>query len=176
MISASRIWQATMKQLVNEEDMALLQHRLTSTQSQASTHFLTRMIDDIDLAITKSNRAVQISTEHYSTSDEINRLQALKKDIIHQAMLTSRGMVDDLNVIIETEQNRFLRKNRFMESTSKWQKTVLDTIQRRRLHQIERAYFICKYKLATSFHSDTLQPNTSIVLHNIEMDPLLILM
>ena len=155
-----------MKQMMNEEDMALLEHRLTSTQPRASSNLVGRMIDDIDTILTKSNQTVQTSANNCFVSNEINRLQALKKDIIHQAIITNRGMVENLKTIITAEQNKFSLKNRFMESTSTWQKIVLDTIEMRRLHQVERARFIIQYKLATSFHTYNNQQDVSITLRD----------
>jgi hypothetical protein len=96
-----------MKQMMVEEDIALLEHRLTSTQSQI----------------------VETSATTCSLSNEIKRLQVLKKDIIHQAIITSRGIAENLNTMIQIEKNKFSSKNRFIESTWEWQKMVFDAIE-----------------------------------------------
>ena len=46
-----------MQQMLNEEDIALLEHRLTATtQSQLTTNLIGHMIDDIDVILTNSNK------------------------------------------------------------------------------------------------------------------------
>ena len=45
-----------------------------------------------------------------SSTDGLNRLQQLKKDIIEQGMIINREMEDDFNRIIQVEQSRFLVK------------------------------------------------------------------
>ncbi|CAF4217321.1 unnamed protein product, partial [Adineta steineri] len=70
-------------------------------------------------------------------------------DLIHQAVLTSRRMANDLTKIIEKEKKKFTLENRFIQSTAQWQKLVFDAIEIRRQHMIKRANFIIKHKLAT---------------------------
>ncbi|CAF1294384.1 unnamed protein product [Adineta steineri] len=141
-ISARRIWQATQKQMIIQEDIALLEYRLTSTQVQSASNLIENMINDID------NRLKQFhqTAEQFN---EIKKLQDLKHDIIHQAILTSRRMADDFNTIIEKEKTKFTLENRFIQSTAPWQRLVLDAISIRRQHMIKRANLIIKHKLAT---------------------------
>jgi hypothetical protein len=91
-----------MKQMLIEEDIALLEHRLTSTQSQSqsASNLVGRMIDDIDITLKNSNETVEISPTIGFFSNEIKRLQVLKRDIIHLAIITSRGMAENFNTII----------------------------------------------------------------------------
>ncbi|CAF1511616.1 unnamed protein product [Adineta steineri] len=141
-ISARRIWQATQKQMIIQEDIALLEYRLTSTQVQSAPNLIENMINDIDNRLKQFH---QTAEQFY----EIKKLQDLKHDIIHQAILTSRRMADEFNTIIEKEKTKFTLENRFIQSTAQWQKLVFDAIDIRRQHMIKRTNFIIKHKLAT---------------------------
>lgn len=137
-----------MKQMIIEEDIVLLQQRLSLSQSQSqASNLVHQMIDDIDLDVQNFTTTVESTADNSFSSNEIQRLQTLKHDIIHRATLTSRRKAEKLNTIIQVEHNRFSVRNRYMESTSEWQKMVFDTIEARRLHMIERANFITKHKL-----------------------------
>jgi hypothetical protein len=57
--------------------------------------------------------------------------------------------MENFNKVIQEEKNKFSKKNIFMEFTSEWQKMVYNAIEIRRLHIIQRASFIKKYKLTT---------------------------
>ena len=151
-----------------QDDIALLEHRLTSTQPQLSSNLVGRMIDDINNILTNSNEMIETLANDCSISNQIKKLQVLKKDIIDRALITCHRMVKDLNTIITTEQSKFSLKNRFMESTSKWQKVVFDTIEMRRLHQIERANFILNHKLARSSRTNTISQIASIIPYEME--------
>ncbi|CAF1524217.1 unnamed protein product [Adineta steineri] len=141
-ISARRIWQATQKQMIVEEDIALLEYRLTSTQLQSASNLIENMINDIDARLKQSHQTAE-------QINEIKKLQDLKHDIIQQAVFTSRQMANDLTKIIEKEKKKFTLENRFIQSTAQWQKLVFDAIEIRRQHMIKRANFIIKHKLAT---------------------------
>lgn len=58
-------------------------------------------------------------------------------------------MIENLNGTIQAEQNKFFVKNRYMESTSAWQETVLNAIDTRRNHMIKRANYMIRYKIKT---------------------------
>ena len=44
----------------------------------------------------------------------------------------SSKLIDNFNIIIQSEENKFLVKNRYMESTLEWQKSVFNAIENRR--------------------------------------------
>ena len=155
-ISARRIWQATMKQMMIEEDIALLEHRQTSTPPQQSASYLvSHMIDDIDILLENSNEIMETSSIACSPTNEIERLQVLQQGILHQAVTASRRLAENLNEIVQFEQNKFSSKNGYMESTSEWQAIVFNAIETRRLHQTQRAKFLLQHKLATAFITTT---------------------
>ena len=108
------------------------------------------MIDDMDMMLKSLNDTVDITSTACVVSTDMERLRTLKKDIIDQAIVTSSKIIDNLNLIIQSEENKFAVKNRYMESTSEWQKSVFNAIENRRLHMIQRANFIIKHKLHSS--------------------------
>ena len=144
-----------MAKLIIEEDIVLLEHRLTSTtaQHQSASNLIHRMIDDMDMMLKSLNDTVAINPTACVLSADMERLRTLKKDIIDQAIVTSSKMIDNLNLIIQSEENKFSVKNRYMESTSEWQKSVFNAIENRRLHMIQRANFVIKHKLRTSLNT-----------------------
>ena len=64
------------------------------------------------------NDTVAITPAACIFSTDMERLRTLKKDVIDQAFVTSSKLIDNLNLIIQSEQNKFAVKNRYMESTS----------------------------------------------------------
>ena len=157
-----------MEKLIIEEDIALLEHRLTSitAQYQSASNLIHRMIDDMDMMLKGFNETLAITSTACVLSTDMERLRALKKDIIDQAILTSSKMIDNLNLIIQSEENKFSVQNRYMESTSEWQKSVFNAIENRRLHMIQRANFMIKYKLRTSPNTRNNIQNENISLQN----------
>ena len=136
-----------MEKLIIEEDIALLQHRLTSTtaQHQSTSKLIHRMTDDMDMMLKGLNDTVAITPTACLLSNDMERLRTLKKDIIDQAIATCSKMRDNLNLIIEIEENKFSVQNRYMESTSQWQKSVFNAIENRLLNMIQRANFMIKH-------------------------------
>ena len=141
-----------MEKLIIEEDIALLEHRLTSTtvQYQSASNLIHRMIDDMDMMLKGFNETLPITSTSCVLSTDMERLRTLKKDIIDQAIVTSSKMIDNFNIIIQSEENKFSVKNRYMESTSKWQMSVFNAIETRRTHTIQRAKVLIKHELRTS--------------------------
>lgn len=146
-LSARRIWLATKKQMLIEQDIALLEHRLKSTQAYSSSELIHRMLDNIDLTLQEQTVTVSTCENDHSTENGIERLQNLKNDIIHQAIVTSRKLAHELNKDIQTEERKFSVKNRYIESTSEWQQMVLNIIELRRNYMIDRANYIMKHTL-----------------------------
>ena len=141
-----------MEKLIIEGDIALLEHRLTSTkvQYQSTPNLIHRMIDDLDMMLQSLNDTVAISSAACALSTDTERLRTLKKDIIDQAIAPCSKMRDNLNLIIQIEENKFSVQNRYMESTSESQESVFNATENRRLHMIQRANLMIKHKLWTS--------------------------
>jgi len=87
------------------------------------------VIDDIDTNLNQLKETTQVSTIESIPTKEIERLELLKKDIIRQAISTSKRLIQDLCDSIQVERNKFSVENRYMESTSDWQSKVLNAIE-----------------------------------------------
>jgi vacuolar-type H+-ATPase subunit H len=136
-----------MKQMLIEENIALLDHRLTSSKTLTPSNLVDHIMNDIDKTIDDLNATVQTSPNACSLFNEIYRLQSLKSDIIKQAIFTSRRMIEDLNTTMKKEQKKFISMNRLTGSKSEWKIKVLNAIEIRRLHMIHRVNLIIQYKL-----------------------------
>jgi len=77
------------------EDIALLEQRLTSTQSQAPSNILHHMIDDIDAILKNSNTIVPSYSNDNPSENEIKKLKLLKTDLIQQAIIISRRLAEN---------------------------------------------------------------------------------
>ena len=110
LISARRIWAATKKQMIIEEDIAWLKHRLALTSSSLSSSLCSSnpliycVIDDIDTNLNQLKETTQVSTIESVTTKEVERLELLKKDIIQQAISTSKRLIQDLCDSIQVER------------------------------------------------------------------------
>jgi hypothetical protein len=80
----------------------LLEHRrIRSTELPSASNLVHQMIDGIDEDLKHLNGAIETSPTTCCVSNEIKRLQALKNDIIDQAILTSRRLAENLDTIIQ---------------------------------------------------------------------------
>ncbi|CAF1032628.1 unnamed protein product [Didymodactylos carnosus] len=144
--SATHIWQATAKQKLMDEQVALLEHRLISKQSSPAHTLVDHMIDNIDTMLQQANDDMKQNT--LSTHNPFATLVQYKYDIINQAVITSGKMADNF-VTIVLDQKKKLSSNH--TSQSDWHASVIKAIENRRLHMIHRAAYIVKHKLTSSF-------------------------
>ncbi|CAF1682510.1 unnamed protein product [Adineta ricciae] len=158
---ARHIWKATKDQLIIEEDIALLQHRLISTTLIPTSDLLHKIINNINTNIQKLNDSLMESTTAYTSSNTIETLVTSKKDIIQEAIFIHQKEHEQIQTIIHTEQNKFLHQNRYMASTSEYQKRVHEAIEQRRQHMIEHANYAKYYRLSTSFNLSDRRPSTN---------------
>ncbi|CAF0722754.1 unnamed protein product [Didymodactylos carnosus] len=124
---ARRIWRTTAKQTMVEEEVACWERRLLARPLQPSSTLFDRMIDDID------------ATEQTSPT-EWEQMKQLKKDIIHQCIITGRGMAHRYhNDVLHEQKKKYFVKCGVDESTAEWQLEVIQAIETRRLHMLERS-------------------------------------
>jgi hypothetical protein len=100
-----------------------------------------RMIDDID------------ATEQ-TTPTEWEKMKQLKDEIIRRTIIAGRGMAQNHYNTVLLEQKKYFIKHNVDESTFEWQVAVINAIESRRLHMIERAAYITQFKLATYFKNN----------------------
>ncbi|CAF1543327.1 unnamed protein product [Adineta ricciae] len=149
---ARHIWKATKDQLIIDEDITLLQHRLLSTALIPTSDLLHKIINNINTKIQKLKDSLTNSTTTFSSSNCIETLINLKKDIIQEAIFIHEKEHEQIQTIIHAEQNKFFVQNRYMESTSEYQKCVNEAIEQRRQHMIERANYAKQFLLLASFN------------------------
>ena len=158
---ARHIWKATQDQLIIEEDIALLQHRLLSTTIKSTSDSLHKIINNIETNIEKLNNSLTEPPITYTSSNTIEALITLKKDIIQEAIYIHQKELKQIQTIIQTEQRKFLVQNRYMEKTSEYQQRANEAIEHRRQHMIERANYMKQFRLSTSFNLPDHQPGTN---------------
>jgi len=96
--------------MIIEEDIAWLKHRLALTSSSLSSSLCSSnpliycVIDDIDTNLNQLKETTQVSTIESVTTKEVERLELLKKDIIQQAISTSKRLIQDLCDSIQVER------------------------------------------------------------------------
>jgi hypothetical protein len=127
--------------------VAILERRLTARQLRPSSTIFDLMIHNIDEIIIQTNDA----NEQF-TANELQRMKQLKDDVIHQSILTGLTMVENYRRTVMIETKKYFVKSDVDASTKEWQLTVINAIESRRLHMIERAVYITQYKLGTDFN------------------------
>ena len=118
--------------------MELLERCLTARQIKPRATLFDLTIDEID------------ATEP-TTSNEWEKMKQLKSDIIGRCINTGRGVEEKFRQMVLLEKEKYFVKRGVDDSTSEWQFAVIDSIESRRLHMIERASYITQFKLATNF-------------------------
>ncbi|CAF1402353.1 unnamed protein product [Adineta ricciae] len=72
-------------------------------------------------------------------------LIALKKNVIQKEL-------EQIQTTIQKEQKKFFIRNKYMQTTSQYQKRVNAAIKNRRQHMIERANYMKQFRLSASFN------------------------
>jgi hypothetical protein len=71
--------------------------------------------------------------------------------IINQSVHTSRAMIETFTKTVHDEQKKFFFKKNTDEHRSNMKIAMVNAIETRRLHMIERGKYVTKQKLITSF-------------------------
>ena len=124
-----------------EEEVACLERRLSARPLPPSSTLFDRMIDDLDAM-------------EQTSPTEWEQMKQLKKDIIHRCIVTGREMVDNFHNDVLHEQKKYFVKRGVDESKAEWQLKVLQAIETRRLHMLERSSCTLQLKLATKFKNN----------------------
>ena len=124
-----------------EEEVACLERRLTARPLQPSSTSLDRMIDDIEAM-------------EQTSPTEWEQMKQLKKDIIHRCIIIGRGMADRYHNNVLHEQKKYFVTRGVDESTAEWQLKMIQAIETRRLHMLERSTCVIQLKLATKFKNN----------------------
>ena len=123
------------------EEVACLERRLSAKQLQPSSTLFDRMIDDIDAM-------------EQTSPTEWEQMKQLKKDLIHRCIMVGHGMADSYHHDVLHEQEKYFVKRGVDESKLEWQLKVIQAIETRRLHMLERSTCVIQLKLATTFKNN----------------------
>ena len=96
----------------------------------------------------------EIDAMEQTSPTEWEQMKQLKKDIIHRCIVIGRGMVDHYHHNVLLAQEKYFAKRGVDEAKAEWQLEVIQTIETRRLHMLERSTCLIQLKLATTFQND----------------------
>ena len=134
-----------------DEQVAILECRLTSKQLSPASTLLDRLIDNIDTTLVKTNDVNDQTASTPFPSDQFEKMGQLKHDIVQQSIITGRQMAEGFVKIVLDEKEKYYFKESDDESQSEMQLAGFNAIETRRLHMIQRAKCITVQKLATYF-------------------------
>jgi hypothetical protein len=130
-----------------------MEHRRTSVSSSSSStiNLFDRVFNDIDEKLTKSLDNIDQNPSDNSSSIEFEKIKQFKQDILNQNVQSGRTMIENFMKTIHDEQKKFFFKRTADEHRSNMEVAMLNAIETRRSHMIERAKYVTKQKLITSF-------------------------
>ena len=118
MNSTRRIWRTTTKQALMEEQLKILEHRLTSMSLSPTNNLFDGIIDDIDKKITQSFNTLKKEVSNTCAAIEFQKLSQLKQDILSQSIEISLKLKEPYAQMIKEEQQKFyLKKNADQQTT-----------------------------------------------------------
>ena len=113
------------------EQIIIMEHRLTPKRALPASTLLTHMINHID-------------------THKIGQMEQLKHDIIHQSIITGRQMNESFMKTIGNKKQKYSFNSNDNNDT-----IVINAIERRRLHIIKRMEYVINYKLTNGFNINT---------------------
>jgi hypothetical protein len=130
-----------------------MEHRRTSVSSSSSStiNLSDRVFDDIDEKLTKSLDNIDQNPSDSSLSIEFEKIKQFKQDILNQNVQSGRAMIETFTKTVHNEQKKFFFKRNADEHRSNMEVAMVNAIETRRSHMIERGKYVTKQKLLTSF-------------------------
>ena len=107
------------------------------------------MIDNIDEILMQTTDA-----SGQTTGDELKRMKQLKNDVIHQNIIDGLTMIENFRRTVAIDKKKYFVKSDVDAPTSESQFAMINAIESRRLHMLERAVYMNQYKLATNFKNN----------------------
>ena len=120
--------------------MACLERRLSARPLQPSSTLFDRTLDDIDAM-------------EQTLPTEWEQMKQWKKNIIHRCIMVGHGIADSYHNDVLLAQEKYFVKRGVDESKAEWQLKVIQAIETRRLHMLERSTCVIQLKLATTFEN-----------------------
>jgi len=128
-----------------------MEHRLTSVSLSSTNNLFDLMLDNIDEKLTKS---IDIIHQNPSTNPlpiEFEKIKQLKQDIINQSVQIGPATIETFTKTVYDEQNKFFFKKNADEHRSNMEVAMVNAIENRRSHMLERGKYVTKQKLIASF-------------------------
>ncbi|CAF1306853.1 unnamed protein product [Adineta steineri] len=139
-----KLQKATANQTMINEQVAILEKRLSSKQTPPPSTLLDHMIDDIDKVLSTPNDVIEQNVSTNFPNDQLEKMNQLKHDIIQQSIITATNMSKNY-------LDMSLNRNYEESQTTEIQNAVLKAMETRRLHMMKRAQYLLQYKLASYF-------------------------
>lgn len=125
---------------------AVLQYGLLSSEENSSSDSIHHVLNGINHTMNITQKSPFSNTSINSiVSDEVDRLEADKQYII------SKEIEKIMKNFMHIQKREIYQQNVLKKSKKKHNKSVLNAIEARRLHMVERATFIISYKLHNKF-------------------------
>ncbi|CAF4168158.1 unnamed protein product [Adineta steineri] len=148
--SARRIWRVTTKHLIMNEQIAILKQRLISKQPLPASTLFDHTINRIEKSLTQpDNVMVQDDKSVIVPSSEFETMNQLKHNIINQSIITAREMAENSAQIILDQMQKLLSFKHDDQHSHEVHITVVNAIEDRRYHMMQRGNYMIKEKLAT---------------------------
>jgi hypothetical protein len=132
-----------------------MEHRRTSVSSVSSLsstiNLFDRILDDIDQKLTKLIDIIDQNPSDSFLSIEFEKIKQFKQDIINQSVQSGRAMIETFMETVHDEQKKFFFKKNADEHRSNMEVAMVNAIETRRSHMIERGKYVTKQKLITCF-------------------------
>ena len=121
-------------------------HRRTSVSSSSSAINLSdRVFDDIDEKLTKSFDKIDQNPSDSSLSIiEFEKMKQFKQEMIDHSVQAGRAMIETFAKTVHDERNKFFLKRNTDEHRSNMEVAMINALETRRSHMIERGKYITK--------------------------------
>jgi hypothetical protein len=121
-----------------------MEHRRTSVSSSSSStiNLSDRVFDDIDKKLTKSVDNIDPNPSDRSLSIECEKIKQFKQDILNQNVQSGRAMIETYTKTVHNERNKLFFKRNADEHRSNMEVVMVNAIETRRSHMIERGKYV----------------------------------
>ncbi|CAF1457027.1 unnamed protein product [Adineta steineri] len=148
--SARRIWRETTKHIIMNEQIAILKQLLISKQPLLASTLFDHTINRIETSLTQLDDVmVQDDKSASVSSSQFETMNQLKHNIINQSIITAREMAENSAQIILDETQKLLSLKHDDQHSHELHITVVNAIEDRRFHMMQRGNYMIQEKLAT---------------------------
>ncbi|CAF4277443.1 unnamed protein product, partial [Adineta steineri] len=124
--------------------------RLISKQSLPASTLFDHTINRIETSLTQSDNVMVQDDKSASVSpSQFDTMNQLKHNIINQSIITAREMAENSAQIILDETQKLLSLKHDDQHSHELHITVVNAIEDRRFHMMQRGNYMIQEKLAT---------------------------